>query len=129
MKDIPIHDYMKARWIDFYHKIILGMTQIFSFFVPVFTSEKLIGDINLSLAEEKWLEEEVVKKRFKRFIHSCLVLCYMASRMRKKDRSDPCPYDWFIHVHCPMPTNAPTSVNTRILNLGLENMLIEGYTS
>ena len=35
----------------------------------------------------------------------------------------------FINLHCPMPKNAPTSVNIYIMNLGLENMLIEGYIS
>ena len=74
-------------------------------------------DINLLLAEEKWLKEEVVKNGFKRFTQSGLVPYYMASRMRKEERSGPCPYDRFIHLHCHMPTNAPTSVNTCILNL------------
>ena len=50
-------------------------------------------DINLSLAEEIWLEQEVVKEGFKRFIQTGLILYYMASKMRKKDRSGACPYD------------------------------------
>ena len=50
-------------------------------------------DINLSPAEEKWLEDEVVNKGFKRFTQTGLVPYYMSSRMRKKERSSPCPYD------------------------------------
>ena len=52
-----------------------------------------LTDISLSPAEEKWLEEEVLKKGFKRFTQTGLVSYYMASGMRKKDRSGPCPYD------------------------------------
>ena len=37
MKDIPIQDYVKTRWIDLY-PITQEMTQIFSFYVPVITS-------------------------------------------------------------------------------------------
>ena len=40
--------------------------------------------INLSSAEDNWLEEEVVQKGFKRFTQTCLVPYYMALRMRKK---------------------------------------------
>ena len=35
----------------------------------------------------------------------------------------------FIHLHCLMPTNAPTSGNTCILNLGMENISAEEYMS
>ena len=44
-------------------------------------------DINLSPKEEKWLEEEVVKKGFKRCTETGLASYYMASRMRKKERN------------------------------------------
>ena len=50
-------------------------------------------DINLLPAEEKWLEKEVVKKSFKRFTQTGLVLYYMASRTKKKERSGPCSND------------------------------------
>ena len=50
-------------------------------------------DINLSTTEEKCLEEEVVKKGFKKFTQTGLVPYYMAPRMRKKDSSGPCSYD------------------------------------
>ena len=50
-------------------------------------------DISLSPAEENWLEEDAAKKGFKRFAQTGLVQHYMASRMRKKDRSGPYPYD------------------------------------
>ena len=36
-----------------------------------------------------------MKKDFKRFIQTGLILYYMASRMRKKDISGTCPYDSF----------------------------------
>ena len=35
----------------------------------------------------------------------------------------------FIHLHSHTRNYAPTSVNPYTLNLGFENMLIEGYTS
>ena len=38
MKDIPIYDYMKTRWIDLYHKMTMWMTQIFNIYVPVITA-------------------------------------------------------------------------------------------
>ena len=80
----------------------LEMTQIFSFYDQVFIcmidwchEEYNFGptDISLSPAEEKWLEEEVVKKVFKRFSQTGLVPYYMASKLRKKERSGSCPYD------------------------------------
>ena len=60
-----------------------------------FYNENLIlpTDTRLSLAEEKWLEDEFVKKGFKRFTQMGLAPHYMASRMKKKDESAPCPYD------------------------------------
>ena len=50
-------------------------------------------DINLSSAEEKWLEDEILKKGFKRFTQAGLVPYYMASRMRMRERSGSYPYD------------------------------------
>ena len=35
----------------------------------------------------------------------------------------------FIQLHCSLPTNPPTSVKTYILSLGVQNILIEKYTS
>ena len=43
-------------------------------------------DISLSPAEEKWLEDEVVKKSFKRLTHTGFIPYFMASRTRKKER-------------------------------------------
>ena len=54
-------------------------------------------DINISPAEEKWLEEEVLKKGFKRVTQTGLVPYYMALRIRK-EKSGQCPYD---RVHPP----------------------------
>ena len=51
------------------------------------------GRFSLSPAEEKWLQDKVVKKGFKRFTQTGLASYYMASTMRQKDRSGPCPYD------------------------------------
>ena len=50
-------------------------------------------NISLSQAEEKWLEDEVVKKGFKRFTQAGLIPYYITKRMRKKNRSAPCPYE------------------------------------
>ena len=47
---------------------------------------------------------------------------------RKKERKKEVVHNLMtalIHLHCSMPTNAPTSVNTYILNLGIWNMLID----
>ena len=84
--------------------------------------------INVSRAEEKWLQHKVVNKKIKRFTQTCLVPYYMASRMRKVELIHVI-MTVFINLHCPMPNNAPTSVNKHILNLGMQNMLIERYTS
>ena len=50
------------------------------------------SDISFSPAEEKSLEDDVVKKVFKRLTHTYLVPYYMASTMRKKDSCAPCSY-------------------------------------
>ena len=72
----------------FIHKMMLGMTQIFSFYVHAFhifiidwCNEKFNfwpTDISFSSGEDKLLEEEVLKKGFKRFNQTCLVLYFMA---------------------------------------------------
>ena len=70
-------------------------------------------DINLSSAEEKWLEEEVVKKGFKRFTQTGLVPYYMALRIRKK-KVVSVLMTGFIYLHCSLPTNAPNNMKTYI---------------
>ena len=86
-------------------------------------------DSSLSPAEENWLKNEVVKKGLKRFTQTCLVLYHMASRMQRKTEVLHVLMTVFIHLHFPMHTNAPTRKNIFILNLGLENMLIDGRMS
>ena len=126
MKDeIVGHDYIKTKWIDLYpqddtednsnlqvlcsslHICMIGWCDEKYNFCPT--------GISLLPAEEKWLEDEVVKKGFKRFTQTSLVPYYIALRMRQKDRSGPCLFGVFIHLHCFMLANAPTSVNTYIL--------------
>ena len=96
MNDIPIHDYIKTRWIDIYpqddtgddsdlqllcsshHIYMIDWCDVEYKFWPT--------DISLSPAEEKWLEEEVVKKGFKRFTQTGLDPYYMALPIRKKKK-------------------------------------------
>ena len=75
------------------YKMTQEMTQIFSFYVPVVTSVWFIGVMKNIMfgqqtstfhAEEKWLEEKVVKKGFKRFTQTGLVPYCMVLRIRKK---------------------------------------------
>ena len=94
MKDILIQDYIKTRWIDLYPQDDTGDDSDLQL---LHSSHQICmidwcdeennfwpTDINLSPAEEKWLEDEVVKKGFKRFTQTSLVLYYMAFRIRKK---------------------------------------------
>ena len=103
MKDIPNHDYIKARWIDLYPQndtVNDSDLQLLCFSCCIcmidWCDEKYNFwpiNIYLSPAEEKWLEEDVVKKGFKRFNQTGLVPYYMALRIQKKKKSVQCPYD------------------------------------
>ena len=73
-------------------------------------------DISLSPGEEKWLEKQVVKKDFKRFTQTSLAPYYMASRMKKKYKIAPCPYDSVYPLALPYAASAPTIVNIYIPN-------------
>ena len=77
MKDILIQDFGKTRWIDLYPQ---DDTEDNSDLQLLCSSHHICmidwcddeynfwpTDINLSPAEEKWLEDIVVKKGFKRF--------------------------------------------------------------
>ena len=83
------------------HKMTQEMSQISSLYVPVISSVWLIDVTkNIYLVNRhqpftriKWLEEKVVKKGFKRFTRTIFVLYYMASRLKKEERSGPCLYD------------------------------------
>ena len=97
MNDTLICDYIKTRWIDLYQQLTQETNQIFIFYVPFVTNVWLIGEmknkifwptnINLSPAEEKWLEGEVVKKGFESFTQTGLYPYYTVSRMRKNELS------------------------------------------
>ena len=73
-------------------------------------------DISFLPGEKTWLEEEVVKNGIKRFHQTGLVSYYMVSRMKKKGKHAPCPIDIVLHLHCPMPTGAPTSAKIYVQN-------------
>ena len=70
-----------------------------------------------------------MKKSFKRFTRTGLVPYCIASRMKKKREVAHVLMIGIIHLYCNMPTNAPTSVNIYMLNLGIEIISIERYTS
>ena len=68
INDILIHDYRKARWIGLCLEDDTGLTQVFSFYDPVFPSANDWCDeefnilptyISLSPAEEKWSEKKL----------------------------------------------------------------------
>ena len=134
MYDIPSKDYIKARWMDLYPQddtgddsnLQLSCSNCHICMIDWCDKENIfwLTDINLSLAEDKWLEDKVVKKSIKRFTQTGLVPSYMASRKRKKREVVHDLMRVLVHLHCPMPTNAPTSVNIYILNFGMGNMLI-----
>ena len=102
MNDIPIHDYITIWWIDLFPHDDTGdnsdlLLLCSSLHICVFDwcNEDFSfwpTDITILPAEEKFLEE-VVKEGFKQFTQTGLFPHYMTSRMRKKDRSAPCPYD------------------------------------
>ena len=138
MSDSPIHDLKNQNWLIFTHKMTQNMSQIFSFYVSVFRSVWLIGVIKnfifcqhtSAVHQQKrnsW-KMKLWRKGSKDSLKLVWVPYYMTSRMRKKTKVFHILMTWFIHLHCPMPTGVPTSVNTCILNLGLGNMLIEIYT-
>ena len=112
LKDILIQDYIKTRWIDLYSQDGTGDDSELQLLcsshhicmIDWFDEEYNFSptEISISPAEEKRLEDEVVKKGFKRFTHISLVQYYMASRMRKKERSGLNPYERVIHLHCSM---------------------------
>ena len=111
MDDILINNYIKA----------LGMTQMFTFYLPVFISVWLIGVMmNLIFCQEtsafyqlkrNGQKIELWKKGFKMFTETGLVPSYIASKVLHVLMTV------FIHLHCPMLTSAPISVNTYTLNL------------
>ena len=73
--------------------------------------------------------EKVVKNGIKIFTQTGMVLCNIASRMRKKERNGPCSYD---RVHPFALQDAYQWFNQCehiYFKSGLGNMLIERYTS
>ena len=103
MNDIPIHYYKKTRGVDLCPQDDTGddsdlhlLCSSLHICMIDWCDEKFNfwpTNISLSPAEQKLLEDEVVKRGFKRFTQMGLVPYYMALRMRKKYRSAPCPYD------------------------------------
>ena len=97
-----IHDDIKTRWTYLYPQYVTGddsdlQLLCFSLHIPMIDCcvkefNIWLADISLSLAEEMWLDEEVSKNRLNRVTQTGLVQYYMASIMKKEDRSATCSY-------------------------------------
>ena len=120
------------------HEMTLGMTQIFRCYVPDVASVSLIGVMKNVIFGQQTSSFHRQKRNGRKKLW----------RRASKDSLKPVWFHttWhqecnrkrevvhvlmrvFIHLHYPMPTNALTHVNTYILNLGVGNMLIDGYIS
>ena len=83
MNAIPIHDYIKTRWIALYPQDDIGdysdlqlLNSSLHICMIDWHDEKFNfwpTDISFSPAEEKWLKDKVVKKGFKTFTQTGLV--------------------------------------------------------
>ena len=113
----------------------LGMAPTFSFYVPVFTSVWWIGVMKniifgqLTSTFHKQRRNDQKRKLFRRGAKGSLKLVWFHTTWHQEWEKErevvPVLMTGFIHLHCSMPTNTSTSVNTYILNLGIQNMSIE----